>query len=117
MGVHEVVLATTTNVEDDLIVAIARRIGVRVLRGSSDDVLSRYLLAAHATRADAVVRCTSDCPLLDPDISSDAVSAFVASQSTSAPLTTPPTTSNGDCHVGSTRKSSLRVLSSKQRPK
>src|SRR5579864_7066945 len=57
-GVREVVVATTTNAEDDLIMAISKRIGVRAVRGSAEDVLSRYIDAARLVRADAVVRCT-----------------------------------------------------------
>jgi spore coat polysaccharide biosynthesis protein SpsF len=63
-----VVIATTTNTEDDVIVREARRLGVQVFRGSSDDVLARYHGAAHASSADAIVRVTSDCPLIDPGV-------------------------------------------------
>jgi spore coat polysaccharide biosynthesis protein SpsF len=85
-GVAEVVVATTANPEDDLIVRHANRLGVRATRGSVEDVLSRYLEAARATGADAVVRCTSDNPLIDPEISSSVVHALVASQSSATPL-------------------------------
>lgn len=85
-GVREVVVATTTNPEDELIVAVAHRLGVRVTRGSSDDVLSRYIDAGRAAKADAVVRCTSDCPLLDPSLSSDVVRAFLQASETREPL-------------------------------
>jgi spore coat polysaccharide biosynthesis protein SpsF len=63
----ELVVATTTNSEDDPIVALVRRLGHRVFRGSEDDVLSRYAGAAREAGADLVVRVTSDCPLIDPE--------------------------------------------------
>jgi spore coat polysaccharide biosynthesis protein SpsF len=63
-----VVVATTTQPEDDAIVAECSRLGVDVYRGSSDDVLARFLGAMDLWQTDAVVRMTADCPLLDPNI-------------------------------------------------
>jgi spore coat polysaccharide biosynthesis protein SpsF len=65
--VDEVVLAVTTNPDDDPIVDLAGRLDVRVHRGSEHDVLDRYAGAARASDADVVVRVTSDCPLIDAD--------------------------------------------------
>ena len=62
----EIVLAVTTNPDDEPLVALARRLDLRWYRGSEHDVLSRYLGAAHETEAELVVRVTSDCPLIDP---------------------------------------------------
>jgi spore coat polysaccharide biosynthesis protein SpsF len=63
--VDEIVLAVTTNADDDPLVELADRLGLRWHRGSEHDVLSRYLGAAREARADLVVRVTSDCPLID----------------------------------------------------
>ncbi len=63
----ELVIATTTNATDDPIVALAEAEGARWFRGSEHDVLSRYAGAAREAAADAVIRVTSDCPLIDPD--------------------------------------------------
>jgi spore coat polysaccharide biosynthesis protein SpsF len=65
-GVGEVVVATTTEPIDDLIVAECRRLSIRFYRGSELDVLDRYHGAARAHAADVVIRVTSDCPLVDP---------------------------------------------------
>jgi spore coat polysaccharide biosynthesis protein SpsF len=62
----EIVVATTTNQTDDPIVALASAEGVRWYRGSDQDVLSRYLGAAMESRAEAVIRVTADCPIIDP---------------------------------------------------
>jgi spore coat polysaccharide biosynthesis protein SpsF len=70
----EIVVATTLNADDDPLVALAERAGVRWFRGSEHDVLSRYAGAAREARADLVVRVTSDCPLIDP-VETDAVIA------------------------------------------
>jgi spore coat polysaccharide biosynthesis protein SpsF len=61
-------IATTANETDDVLVELARRAGVLAFRGSETDVLSRYLGAAAHTRAELVVRITSDCPLVMPSI-------------------------------------------------
>lgn len=77
-GVDEVVIATSDAEYDEPIALIARRLGVPCFRGSELDVLSRYFVAATATRAEVVVRVTSDCPLLDPSISSGVIRHFLA---------------------------------------
>lgn len=66
--VDEVMVATSVREEDDVIVDLAGNLGVSIFRGSSPDVLMRYVGAAKASLADVVVRLTADCPLLDPDI-------------------------------------------------
>lgn len=72
-GVDEVVIATTKAPSDLAIVEEAERLGVKWFRGSEQDVLSRYLGTAEAFEADVVVRITSDCPLLDPEVSGTVV--------------------------------------------
>lgn len=67
-AVDRVVVATTIEDVDDAIVAECERIGVACHRGSVDDVLSRFLGALELYPADAVMRFTADCPLLDPEI-------------------------------------------------
>ncbi len=67
------IVATTTNYHDDVILDVAKHVGVPVFRGSEDDVLSRFAGAARAHELDGLVRVTSDCPLIDPAIISAAV--------------------------------------------
>lgn len=62
------VIATTTNTADDPVAALCQRLGVACHRGSEHDVLSRYADAARLHQADTVVRITSDCPLIDPEL-------------------------------------------------
>lgn len=77
-AVDEVVIATSESPLDDAIVDAGLRLGASVFRGSEDDVLSRYYLAAQRAGARVVVRITSDCPLLDPDVLQAMVARFLA---------------------------------------
>lgn len=74
----EVVIATTEATTDDPICGIARRTGVRCVRGHATDCLDRHVAAARDTAADAVVKIPSDCPLIDPDTIDRVIGAFLA---------------------------------------
>lgn len=75
-GIDTVIVATTVEKEDDAIVRFCEERGYANFRGSRDDVLSRYLEASHAYELDEIVRITSDCPLVDPDIVSELLERF-----------------------------------------
>lgn len=77
-GVDQAVLATTVSAEDDALADVAASLGVATVRGSVDDVLDRFHSALRAHPADAVVRITADCPLLDPVVSGLLVADYVA---------------------------------------
>ena len=66
--IDAVLLATTTNTEDDVLAHWAKENDVVLYRGSAVDVLDRYYHAARELGADIIVRLTGDCPLLDPAI-------------------------------------------------
>ena len=76
--VDEVVVATSSKAQDDRVEALATGMGIRVHRGSEDDVLRRVLDAARAAEADVVVRLTGDCPLLDPELIDRVISRLVS---------------------------------------
>ena len=60
--VDEIVVATTTEPQDDPLAALCETEGWQVFRGSEEDVLDRYYQVAKQYHADIVVRITSDCP-------------------------------------------------------
>lgn len=63
-----VVIATTVKLADNTIVDLCGEHNWYYSRGSEEDVLDRYYRAAMEYKADVVVRITSDCPLIDPEI-------------------------------------------------
>ncbi len=73
----EIVIATTVNDTDQPIVELCNSLSVSYFRGSEEDVLSRYYGAAKENYADMVVRVTSDCPLIDPQIIDEIISFYV----------------------------------------
>ena len=71
--IDEVVVATTDLASDSIIESKANQWGYRVVRGSENDVLSRYRDAALFAEADVIVRITSDCPFVDPELIDEVV--------------------------------------------
>ena len=61
-------IATTDEEGSKFIVEVAEKVGVEYYKGSVDDVLSRFYSTAESETPDYVVRLTSDCPLIDPNV-------------------------------------------------
>lgn len=74
--VSGVVVAITDRAEDDVLEAHLGEIGATCVRGSSDDVLSRFGVAALASPASAYLRITADCPLIDWDVVDGVIGSF-----------------------------------------
>lgn len=72
----EIVVACTDMAADAPLAKLAKERGYEVFRGDENDVLSRYLGAARAAKADVVVRVTSDCPLICPEVCDKVVGAL-----------------------------------------
>jgi len=73
--VDHMIIATTDNPKDDVIVDLVQNYHnqVSVFRGSEEDVLDRYYQAALGVKNDFdgnlnIIRITSDCPLIDPKV-------------------------------------------------
>lgn len=77
-GVDKIIIATTTQEEDLKIVSLAERVGVESFRGSLDHVLERYYLAAKNFQLSQIIRVTSDCPCLDPEVTSHILHSHLA---------------------------------------
>lgn len=75
-SIDEIVVATSDVREDDAIESFCKMNSVSCFRGSESDVLDRFYQAAVAHGADAIVRITADCPLLDPKVVALVISKF-----------------------------------------
>lgn len=73
-----VIVATTRNATDDPVIDEAVSHRATTFRGSEDDVLSRFAGASREAELDVVVRVTSDCPFIDPNLIVDGVERFLA---------------------------------------
>jgi|GEM_PF-241279 len=62
-----VVLATSKQEENDPLVKLALSLGIEIIRGSENDVLSRFIEAGRRFNADNIVRICADNPFIDPD--------------------------------------------------
>ena len=76
--IQEVAVATTESPRDEPIIEACRQLGVAYFCGPEQDVLDRYFRAVQQFGSDAVVRITSDCPLIDPELVDQVVDSFVA---------------------------------------
>lgn len=69
-NIDKIIVATTNNEADDRIEKFVDNYegNIKLFRGSEDNVLDRYYMAATEYEADMVIRVTSDSPLIDPHV-------------------------------------------------
>ena len=77
-SIDDIVLATTINDTDDILVDFAKDENIKWFRGSEDDVMLRVIQAASSVNADIVVEITGDCPIIDPMIVEQSILMFKA---------------------------------------
>ena len=74
--IDKIIVATTTNKEDNQIFDFVKKLEIPCFRGSEKDLLDRYYMCAKNFSLKTIVRITSDCPLIDPEITDKIVSEF-----------------------------------------
>lgn len=72
----QIVVATSIDPRNQVLVDHVRSLGVACERGSENDVLDRYVQAGRAHDADVIVRITGDCPLIDPVLVDECIRQF-----------------------------------------
>lgn len=76
-NIDQIIIATTTAKRDKIIFEKAKEWGVNAYQGSEEDVLARYYEAAKEYGVDTVVRITSDCPLIDPQVIDEVIKFYI----------------------------------------
>jgi len=74
--IDQIVLSTADNKENNLLIEHAKEINLEYFRGSENDLVSRLYKTAKKFKADAIVRITGDCPLIDPSIVDNLIKAY-----------------------------------------
>jgi spore coat polysaccharide biosynthesis protein SpsF len=93
-----ILVATPDTLADQPLAALSRGLGLACFQGSENDVLDRFYQACRSVGlddADAVVRVTADCPLLDPELLDEVIGTYLAGSYDYVTNTLPPTFPDG----------------------
>ncbi|MDA7476472.1 aminotransferase class III-fold pyridoxal phosphate-dependent enzyme [Candidatus Pelagibacter ubique] len=93
--VSQIILATSKEPENRKLIEYVEDLGFHCMQGSTNDVLDRYFHIAEKHNADAVVRITGDCPLIDPNLVDLCIDKFLNSNVDYFSNTNPPTFPDG----------------------
>jgi spore coat polysaccharide biosynthesis protein SpsF len=74
------IVATTDEVNAYLIEEMAFTQGWSCYKGSTNDVLARFYFACEQIKPDYIVRITSDCPLVQPDVIDELINYCIKNQ-------------------------------------
>jgi spore coat polysaccharide biosynthesis protein SpsF len=75
--IEKIIVATTEEKKARRIVDIAKEENTAFFKGHTETVLSRYFLCARENRLGRIVRISSDCPCIDPEIVDFAITEHV----------------------------------------
>ena len=78
--IDKIIIATTNFKEDDSIEQLAKKLQIEYFRGNSEDVLDRYYNCAKKFGVDNILRITSDCPLIDPEIVDKVIEKYLSKE-------------------------------------
>lgn len=112
-GPSQVIMATSEEVADDEIEQIAYRCGIPTIRGSLDNVFSRFVKVANLYSPKTIVRITGDCPLYMPRLCEVMLRDFLLRDVDYLSNTLTPTFPDG-CDIEIFSTSALRTLESEE---
>ncbi|MHA1284340.1 MAG: cytidylyltransferase domain-containing protein [Promethearchaeota archaeon] len=73
----KIIIAIADSDENIPIIKLAKNLKIDYFVGDELDVLDRYYQAAKYFSGDIIIRITSDCPLIDPDIIENAINIYL----------------------------------------
>lgn len=94
-NIKKIILATSLDESDDILAFKLTQAGYEVVRGSLDDVLSRFMLAIDKFDSDHIVRVTADCPLIDPSLIDELINFHLINNNDYSSLALDPTYPDG----------------------
>lgn len=99
-GIDEVCCAIPFGHEHDILIDEIKNYQCTVFRGSELNVLERYYQAALYLRADIIMRITSDCPLINPEVCQKVLETHIKTGADYTCNNKPPSWPHGyDCEV------------------
>lgn len=76
-----IVVATTTNAEDDILIKISNKYGINYYRGSENNVLDRFIKCGYKFGFDKIIRICADNPFIDLNFLVNQINCFEKSNS------------------------------------
>lgn len=76
LNFKKIILATSKDNADDPLASYARSLGLKIVRGSRDNVMKRYKLALNEHKCQAFFRVCGDSPLILPSLFKEAKKIF-----------------------------------------
>ncbi len=89
-SVDKIIVATSSEPQDDAIYDFCKKEAVFCYRGSLEDVLGRYYHAATEFKCKTIIRLTADCPLIDPNIIDSMIGTYHSGNYDYVANTAPP---------------------------
>lgn len=74
--IDEIIIATSTNPQDQILCDLAKREGIQCYKGSEDDVLDRLWNAANHYDLDYMLNVTADVPLVSFDFFNEIIETY-----------------------------------------
>jgi len=93
--INKIILATSVSKNNDTLVEVVKKLGYKFFRGSEENVLERFYLAAKKYNPEVVVRITGDCPLVDCHLVDKTINNYLNNQVDYVSNTNPPTYPDG----------------------